>query len=348
MSMDAQKSYRIAVVPGDGIGKEVMPEAIKALRAVSKEFGYRFAYNELLVGKDAYERCGEYLPQSVIDACRSSDAILLGATGVSGETGRELILTIRQKFQFFSNLRPVVSLMKGEKQFDFLIVRELGGGIYFGKREEAEYRGLDADVAAKDVCAYSVQEIARIARVAFSLARSRRKHVTSVDKANVLATSRLWRKVVDDVAREFPEVTYTHIFIDNAALQMIKNPSQFDVLLTDNLFGDILSDEAAGIVGSLGLMPSASMNEDGFALYEPVHGSAPDIAGKGVANPIGMIVSAAMMLRHSFGLEEGARAIEDAVQSVVVDGYGTADIQAKKVVGTDEVGDMIAQKIANF
>ncbi|HCA66984.1 MAG: 3-isopropylmalate dehydrogenase [Candidatus Jacksonbacteria bacterium RIFOXYA2_FULL_44_7] len=346
--MNTNKIYTIAVIPGDGIGKEVMPEALKTLRAVSDKFGYNFAYNELLVGKDAYEKHGEYLPQSVIAECKSSDAILLGATGVSVETGRELILTIREEFKFFSNLRPVVSLMKGDQQFDFLIVRELAGGIYFGKREEADYRGLSENVFAKDGCAYSVSEITRIARVAFSLAQKRRKHVTSVDKANVLATSRLWRKVVDDVAKEFQDVSHAHMFIDNAAMQIIKNPAQFDVLLTDNLFGDILSDEAAGIVGSLGLMPSSSMNEFGFALYEPVHGSAPDIAGKGVANPIGMILSSVMMLRHSFNLEAGASLIEESARSVIMDGYGTLDMMPAKIVGTEEIGDMIAQKIFNI
>ncbi len=346
--MNTGKTYKIAVIPGDGIGKEVTPQAMKALRAVSDKFEYNFSYNELLVGKDAYEKRGEYLPQSVIEECRKSGAILLGATGVSSETGRELILTIREEFKFFSNLRPVVSFMKGDQQFDFIIVRELAGGIYFGKREEAEYTGLGEDVVAKDECAYSVKEIARIARVAFSLARSRRKLVTSVDKANVLATSRLWRKVVDDVGQEFQDVSLTHIFIDNAAMQIVKNPAQFDVLLTDNLFGDILSDEAAGIVGSLGLMPSSSMNEFGFALYEPVHGSAPDIAGKGVANPIGMILSSAMMLRHSFNLEAGSSLIEKSARSVIMDGYGTADMKSSKIIGTEEMGDMIAQKIFNI
>jgi 3-isopropylmalate dehydrogenase len=282
------------------------------------------------------------LPQDTIERCRKADAILLGATGVSTQRGRELILDIRKEFNFFANIRPAVSLPTEQgTPFNFVIVRELAGGFYFGKREEADYQGLEVNESAVDSGTYFVKDIERIARIAFEIAKQRNKKLVSVDKANVFATSRLWRKVVDDVAAEYADITVSHMFIDTMAMQMVKNPEVFDVILTDNLFGDILSDEAAGVVCSLGVMPSASFNERRFALYEPVHGSAPDIAGKNIANPIGMIKSAAMMLEYSFGAKREARAVEKAVDAVLENGYGTKDLEPRHKVGTSEFGELI-------
>lgn len=338
------KRYTIAVIPGDGIGDEVMNEAIKVLDAVARRYGYRLHRDELLVGEAAYQAYGSYFPKETIEGCKRSDAILLGATGVSTQRGRELILDIRKEFGFFANIRPIVGRAP-QTEYNFVIVRELLGGIYFGRHKEADYKGLREDAVAKDTGAYSVREVERIAHVAFKLAGTRKRQLVSVDKANVLSTSRLWRKVVDDVAALYKDISYTHMFVDNAAMQMIKNPKQFDVIVTDNMFGDILSDEAAGLVGSLGMLPSASINEHNFALFEPIHGSAPDIAGKGIANPIGMILSAAMMMRYSFGLEQGAQTIEDAVDAVLGQGYATPDLKPQKEVGTKEFGELVVRNI---
>lgn len=338
------KQYTIAAIAGDGIGPEIMREALKVLCAVERKYRYRFDVRELLAGLKAYEVYGDYFPATTIDECRRAEAILLGATGVSNRTGRELILDIRKQFSFFANIRPVMELPRKERDaFNFVIVRELASGIYFGRRKEARYCGLLENVTAEDTASYSVYEIERIARLAFRIASSRAKTLVSVDKANVLATSRLWRKVVDDVAKDYPRVSYSHMLVDNAAMQMIKNPRQFDVVLTENMFGDFLSDEAAGLVGSIGMAPSASFNEDRFGLFEPIHGSAPDIAGKGIANPVGMIRSLAMMLEYSFGLTEESSAIERAIEEVLEEGYGTVDLAPKRVVSTSAFGDLVVK-----
>lgn len=337
-------THKIALLPGDGVGQEVMEETVKVLEAVEKKYKLTFEVNEFPVGLSAYEKCGDYLPRETLDGCVSCDAILFGATGASEARGREVILDLRKQFNFFCNIRPVVDYSK-EENFDFIIVRELSSGIYFGKQQEALYKGLNDDAFAQDSSEYSVSQIARIARTAFQISSTRKKQVTSVDKSNVLATSRLWKKVVTDVAKEFQDVLLQHMLVDTAAYKIVKNPSCFDVMLTENLFGDILSDEAAGIVGSLGLMPSASLNEEGYGLYEPIHGSAPDIAGKNIANPIGMILSLALCLRYSFQLYEAAECIENAVASVLKDGYGTRDMDCEREVSTDRMGDLVVAYI---
>ena len=338
------KTFKIAVLAGDGIGGEVMEEAIRVLDAIQSQAQFRFNIEKLLVGTQAYEKAGDYLPQDTIERCRKADAILLGATGVSNQRGRELILDIRKEFNFFANIRPAISLpTKHGTAFNFVIVRELASGFYFGKRTEADYQGLGINERAVDSGTYFVKDIERIARIAFEISKGRDKKLVSVDKANVFATSRLWRKVVDDVAKEYLDVKISHMFVDTMAMQMVKNPEAFDVILTDNLFGDILSDEAAGVVSSLGVMPSASFNEKRFSLYEPVHGSAPDIAGKGIANPIGMIRSAAMMLEYSFGAKNEAMAIGKAIDAVLKEGYGTEDLEPRNEVGTSEFGDLVVK-----
>ncbi len=353
---------KVAVLPGDGIGQEVTEEAVKVLEVVGKRFGHRFVFREALVGGTAYDKRGVPLPEETLQICRDSQAILLGAVG--GEKWDNLpphlrpeaaLLALRKNFQLFANLRPVIlfpplisaspikrSILKG---IDIMIVRELTGGLYFGQPKER--RELEGERVAVDSMVYSESEIKRIAEVAFQIARGRRKLLHSVDKANILETSRLWREVVNEVAKSYPDVKFYHLYVDNAAMQLIRNPRQFDVILTENTFGDILSDEAAMLTGSIGMLPSASIRGDGFGMYEPVHGSAPDIAGKGIANPIASILSSAMMLRFSFGLEEEAKAIEEAVRDVLEMGYRTPDIMSKgKIqVSTKEMGDRIAQAI---
>ena len=317
----------IALLPGDGIGPEILPCAVKVLDAVAPG---QFTYSEHPFGGAAIDATGEPLPAATLDACRAADAVLLAAVGgpkwdAGGPRPEAGLLGIRKELGLFANLRPVravpalsgASPLKDVEGVDLLVVRELTGGIYFGDKEEGTER-------ASDLCAYTREEVERIARVAFGAARSR---VVSVDKANVLATSRLWRAVVSELhSREFPHVELQHLLVDNAAMQLVTNPRHFEVILTENMFGDILSDEASILTGSIGLRPSASLGGDGPGLFEPVHGSAPDIAGRGVANPLAMILSAAMMLRHGLGLESEASAVELAVDAALGDGLRTADL----------------------
>jgi 3-isopropylmalate dehydrogenase len=315
----------VVLLPGDGIGPEIIPAATAVLDAVGD-----FTYEEQRFGGAAIDATGEPLPQATLDACRAADAVLLAAVGgpkwdAGGPRPEAGLLRIRKELGLFANLRPVravpalagASPLRDVEDVDLLVVRELTGGIYFGAKEEGTER-------ASDLCAYTREEVERIARVAFGAARSR---VVSVDKANVLATSRLWRTVVSELhSREFPNIELQHLLVDNAAMQLVTNPRHFEVILTENMFGDILSDEASILTGSIGLLPSASLGGDGPALFEPVHGSAPDIAGRGIANPLAMILSAAMMLRHAFGMEAEAAAVEAAVDGALADGLRTADL----------------------
>ena len=353
------KQYKIAVLKGDGIGPEIVNEAIKVLNAVAKSENFKLEYNEFLLGGSAYDKTGEPCPNETIEGCLNSDAVLFGAIGgykwdslpkeKRPESG---LLKIRKALGLFANLRPAVifdelieaSTLKEEviKGVDLLVVRELTGGIYFGKpREKTKNRAYNTMV-------YSREEIERIAKIGFEEAMKRRKKVTSVDKANVLEVSELWREVVEEVAKNYPEVELEHMYVDNAAMQLVRNPKQFDVILTGNIFGDILSDEASMIVGSIGLLPSASIGGK-VGLFEPIHGSAPDIAGENIANPIATILSAAMMLDY-LGENRGAQKIRNAIKKVLKEGYRTKDIAsfgAKKVVNTKEMGDLIAKNAAN-
>ena len=351
-------SYKIAVLKGDGIGPDVVDCTINVLNKVAAENGTVFEYTEGLIGGVAIDETGVPLPGRTIEICKKSDAVLLGAVGgaVSGskwdnpdgnlrpEAG---LLGIRKELNLFANLRPAViyTALKDASPLkpsivgdgiDILVVRELTGGIYFGEK-------FHNDEYAYDQMKYSVYEVDRITRVAFEAAMKRNKKVTSVEKANVLDVSRLWRKVVLEVAKDYPEVELEHMYVDNAAMQLVKDPHQFDVIVTGNMFGDILSDEAAMITGSIGMLASASLSEGTMGLYEPVHGSAPDIAGKDIANPIATILSAAMMLRYSINMPEAADAIEAAVNKVLDEGYRTADIakEGDKVVGTVHMGELI-------
>ncbi|NLP29813.1 MAG: 3-isopropylmalate dehydrogenase [Clostridiales bacterium] len=354
--------YSIAVVKGDGIGPEVIEEAKKVLNKVGDRFGHRFIYKDLLAGGCAIDEKGVALPTETVEGCKNSDSVLLGAVGgpkwdkLPGDKRPEqAILGLRKQLGLFANIRPAIlfpeladacPLRKEavEGGLDLIVVRELTGGIYFG---EKGYKDTENGPAAYDVEIYSEKEVERIAKVAFEMAKKRRKKLTSVDKANVLESSRLWRSVVDRVAEDYPDVELTHMYIDNAAMQLIREPKQFDVIVTNNIFGDILTDEASMITGSIGMLPSASLAEGNFGLYEPIHGSAPDIAGKDIANPMATILSVAMMLRFSLGLSEEADAVEQAVKSVLKDGYRTEDIMSKgmKKIGTKEAGDRIAQAI---
>lgn len=359
-------SYRIAVLPGDGIGPEVMAEAIKVLEKVQTRFGLAFEYDRHDVGGIAIDNHGTPLPQSTIKGCEAADAVLFGSVGgpkwehlpPNDQPERGALLPLRAHFKLFCNLRPA-RIYTGLEQFsplradisdrgfDIACVRELTGGIYFGQPKGREGEG--ANEKAFDTEVYHRFEIERIAKIAFESARVRKSKVTSIDKANVLASSILWREVVTQVAKSYPDVTLNHMYIDNATMQLIKDPSQFDVLLCSNLFGDILSDECAMITGSMGLLPSASLNESGFGLFEPAGGSAPDIAGKGIANPIAQILSAALMLRYSLGQEAAAQAIEQAVAQTLAEGYFTADLHQASarhpVQSTSEMGSQIAARI---
>ena len=331
----------IAVLPGDGIGPEIVREAVKVLGKVGAKFGHAFTFDERPVGGAAYDACGDCLPDATRAACRAADAVLLGAVGgpkwdaLPGPQRPEqrALLTLRKDLGLFANLRPAkvwaplrdASPLKDAvlgEGLDLLVVRELTGGLYFGAHE----RAADGR-SARDEMPYTATEVARIARTAFAAARTRRGRVTCVDKANVLETSRLWREVVQAVhAAEYADVALEFMYVDNAAMQLVRAPGRFDVILTENMFGDILSDEASQITGSIGMLPSASLRADGFGLYEPIHGSAPDIAGKGVANPLATILSAAMLLRHSLGLGAEADAVESAVGRVLDAGVRTADL----------------------
>lgn len=348
---------KIVVLPGDGIGPEITREAVKVLEAVGMRFGHTFELQEFPVGGCAYDRCGKCLPEETMSACKSADAVLLGAVGgpkwdslPGAERPERALLGLRGGLGLFANLRPAriwpaladASPLKLGGTIDLLVVRELTGGIYFGEH----VRSSDG-LSARDVMAYSVPEVERIARVAFDAARRRRKKVTSVDKANVLESSRLWRETVNAVSSDYPDVELEHMYVDNAAMQLVRDPARFDVLLTENMFGDILSDEASQITGSIGMLPSASLRADGFGMYEPIHGSAPDIAGKNMANPLATILSVAMMLRDSFGFEAEAEAVETAVARVLDSGLRTADIARaeERRVGTVEAGGNVVREI---
>lgn len=356
----------IVTIPGDGIGPEIVREACKVLDKVGEVYGHTFQYTKVLMGGCSIDAYGVPLTEEALETAKKSDAVLLGAVG--GNVGNSKwydvapnlrpeagLLAIRKGLNLFANLRPAYLYneladacpLKKENignGFDMIIVRELTGGLYFGERHTEEVDGV---LQATDTLTYNENEIRRIAIKAFDIAMKRRKHVISVDKANVLDSSRLWRKVVEEVAKDYPEVKLEHMLVDNCAMQLVMNPGQFDVVLTENMFGDILSDEASMITGSIGMLSSASLNETKFGMYEPSHGSAPDIAGKDLANPIATVLSAAMMLRYSFDMDKEADAIEAAVQQVLTDGYRTGDIYSEgcKKVGTVEMGDLIAERI---
>ena len=352
------KRYTIAVIKGDGIGPEIIDEAIKVLDSLAVNSDFEFDYHEYLMGGHAYDITGDPLPHETIDGCLSADAVLFGAIG--GEKWDTLprdkrpesgLLRLRERLGLFANYRPVkvydelvdASTLKSEvvKGVDLLVMRELTGGIYFGQpREKGEDKAFNTMV-------YTKEEIERIAHEAFKSAMRRDKRVCSVDKANVLEVSQFWREVVEEVSKEYPEVSLSHMYVDNAAMQLVRDPKQFDVILTSNIFGDILSDEASMISGSIGLLPSASIGGK-VGLFEPIHGSAPDIAGQGIANPIATISSASMMLRFAFGEESAADSIDRAIESVLKDGYRTRDISsfgAKEVCSTSELGSIIADRV---
>ncbi len=353
---------RIALLPGDGIGPEVVREATRALRAVAERYAREFVFEESPIGGAAIDAAGLPLPQETLELCLNSDAVLLGAVGgprwdaLPGDRRPEAaLLGLRKALQVFANLRPVrlfpslvgSSTLKRRvvEGTDLVVVRELTGGAYFGQPKGRFCK--HGDPGALDTIVYTRSEVERVARVAFGLAAGRRKRLTSVDKANVLESSRLWREVIVEVGRDHPDVELDHMYVDNCAMQLVRAPRQFDVILTENMFGDILSDEAAILAGSMGMLPSASLGHGRVALYEPVHGSAPDIAGRGVANPLGAVLSAAMLLRHSFHLDEESRAVEAAVARVLDSRYRTADIfeEGTTLVGTGEMGDLLVREI---
>ena len=356
-------NYNITVLKGDGIGPDIVVEAMNVLEAVGKKYNHKFNFNEKLVGGAALDACGVPLPDDTLEACKNCDSILLGAVGgpkwdnlpsnMRPEAGA--LLRLRKELGLYANLRPAIihkalssaSPIKPEiigDSLDILVVRELTGGIYFGERGHREGKYGEE---AYDVEAYSEFEVKRIAKTAFEAAMKRNKRVTSIDKSNVLESSKLWRKAVIEVAKDYPEVELDHMYVDNAAMQLVRNPKHFDVIVTSNIFGDIISDEASQITGSIGMLPSASLSDGAFGMYEPIHGSAPDIAGMDIANPIATILSAGMMLRYSFGLNAEADAIEAAVTEVLDAGYRTPDIYSEGTtkVGTKEMGRIISEKI---
>ncbi len=353
---------QIAVIRGDGIGPEIVDQALRVLDAVAEKYGHTFTYTDVDMGGVAIDKWGEALPAAMLEKCLAADSVLLGAVGgpkwdgLPGDKRPEKgLLALRSGMGLFANNRPAklwpqlaaASPLKPEiveKGIDFLVVRELIGGVYFGSHTTEECGG---EQKATDVMSYAEHEIERIGRIAFETARKRRNKVTSVDKANVLDTSRLWRKVMHRLAEEYPDVEYADILVDNTAMQIVKDPSQFDVVVTENMFGDILSDEASMITGSIGMIPSSSLGEGSRDLYEPIHGSAPDIAGQNKANPIGTILSAAMMLKYSFDLDEEAAAIEDAVHKVLDAGLRTGDMMAEGciLVSCSEMGDAILKNL---
>ena len=359
--------YKIALIPGDGIGPEIVAEAKKVLDRVCEKYSHKFSYTEVLLGGASIDAHGVPLTEEAIAQAKASDAVLMGSIGGDAKTSpwykvepskrpEAGLLAIRKALNLFANLRPAYLYnelrdacpLRDEiigDGFDMIIVRELTGGLYFGARKTTEENGVRTAV---DTLSYNENEIRRIAIKAFEIARKRRNKVTSVDKANVLDSSRLWRSVVEDVAKDYPDVTLEHMLVDNCAMQLVRDPKQFDVILTENMFGDILSDEASMVTGSIGMLSSASLNETKLGLYEPSHGSAPDIAGQNKANPIATILSAAMMLRYSLDLDKEADAVEAAVQKVLTEGYRTGDIMSDgcKLVGTKEMGDLIADAIA--
>ena len=354
--------YKIAVIPGDGIGPEVIEETVKVLDKIGVNFGHSFKYEYLLAGGCAIDEKGTPLPSETLEVCRNSDSVLLGAVGgpkwdipTAKIRPEQALLGLRGGLNLYCNLRPALlyaplkdaSPLKASiigDGIDICVVRELTGGIYFGQRGIEEVDGVKS---AYDTERYNVNEVKRIAKIGFETAMKRKKNLTSVDKANILESSRLWRSVVDEMSKDYPEVKVSHLYIDNAAMQLVRDPKQFDVIVTSNMFGDILSDEASMITGSIGMLPSASLGDGKLGMYEPIHGSAPDIAGKGIANPLATILSSAMMLRHSFGLEEEAKLIEKSVVSVLEEGYRTGDIMSEgmKLVGTKEIGQLVLDKI---
>ena len=352
----------IAVIRGDGIGPEIVAEAIAVLDAVAEKFGHSFTYTEAPMGGNAIDTYGVPLPEESLRKCLAADSVLLGAVGgpkwdsqPAHNRPEKGLLQLRSGMQLFTNVRPArmfddlsaacpLRADIAAKGIDFVVVRELIGGVYFG---EHRTETVDGEQKATDIMAYAEHEVRRIAHVAFRMARQRRHRVTSVDKANVLDTSRLWRRVVTEVAAEYPDVELLHMYVDNAAMQMVRNPSQFDVVVTENLFGDILSDEASQITGSIGMIPSSSLGEGTRGLYEPIHGSAPDIAGQDKANPIGTILAAAMMLRYSFDMAAEADAVERAVDETLKAGYRCGDIvdEGGTLVGCREMGAQIRSRI---
>lgn len=359
---------KITVIKGDGIGPEIVTQAIKVLNKTAEIFNHTFEYEDILMGGCSIDACGVPITDQAISTAKSSDAVLLGAIGGNTSTSpwyklepnlrpEAGLLKIRKELGLFANLRPAVLYDQLKfacplrediigKGFDIMIMRELTGGLYFGQRETQVKNGL---LTAVDTLVYNEEEIRRIAVKGFDIAMKRNKKVTSVDKANVLDSSRLWRKAVNQVAKDYPEVELEHMLVDNCAMQLVRDPGQFDVILTENMFGDILSDEAAMVTGSLGMLASASLNDTKFGLYEPSHGSAPDIAGMDKANPLATIICAAMMLKYSFDMDNEAQAIENAVKQVLSEGYRTADIMSKgmKLVGCSEMGDLTAERLTN-
>lgn len=365
-------NYQVGVISGDGIGPEIVKEAKKVLNKAGEAFGHTFSYDEILMGGVSIDATGVPLTEQAIAQAKASDAVLMGSIGGNTSTSpwyqlppqlrpEAGLLKLRKSLNLFANLRPAYLYQELKEAcplrediigdgFDMMIMRELTGGLYFGSRVTEERDGV---LTAEDTLTYNENEIRRIAKRGFDIAKKRRKKVTSVDKANVLDSSRLWRKVVEEVAKDYPEVALEHMLVDNCAMQLVKDPRQFDVILTENMFGDILSDEASMVTGSIGMLSSASLNDTKFGLYEPSGGSAPDIAGKGIANPIATILSAAMMLRYSFDLDQEADAVEEAVRQVLKEGFRTIDImpqeEAKRAfvtqVGTVQMGDLIAERI---
>ena len=357
----------ITCIPGDGIGPEIVAEAKKVLNKVAEVYGHKITYKDILMGGASIDVHGVPLTDEAIADAKAADAVLMGSIGGNTSTSpwyqlppekrpEAGLLKIRKELNLFANLRPAVLYQElsdacplrkdiSDRGFDLLIMRELTGGLYFGARHTTEVDGVRTAV---DTLTYNENEIRRIAIKAFDIARKRRGIVTSVDKANVLDSSRLWRKVVEEVAKDYPDITLSHMLVDNCAMQLVRDPSQFDVILTENMFGDILSDEASMVTGSIGMLASASLNDSKFGLYEPSHGSAPDIAGMDIANPIATILSAAMMLRYSFDLDKEADAIEMAAKSILKKGYRTADIMAEgcEKVGCSRMGDLLADEIS--
>ncbi len=365
-------NLNIVCIPGDGIGPEIVAEAKKVLHKVAQKYGHTISFQDILIGGASIDACGEPLTDKAIATAKAADAVLMGSIGGNTSTSpwyklppnlrpEAGLLKLRKELNLFANLRPAYLYEELKAAcplrediigggFDMMIMRELTGGLYFGERSTKEVDGV---LTAVDTLTYTENEIRRIAIKGFEIAMKRRKKVTSVDKANVLDSSRLWRKVVEEVAKDYPQVTLEHMLVDNCAMQLVKDPKQFDVILTENMFGDILSDEASMVTGSIGMLSSASLNDTKFGLYEPSGGSAPDIAGQGIANPIATILSAAMLLRYSFDLDEEASAIEAAVQKVLKEGYRTIDIMPQEQekrstveqVGTVRMGDLIAERI---
>lgn len=354
--------YRLAVIKGDGIGPEVVDCAIEVLNAIGKKYNHTFEYQEVLAGGIAYDTYGEPLPQKTLEVCKESDAVILGAVGgpkwddLPGDIRPEAaLLGLRKGLGLYANIRPAILFealldacpLKPEiigGGMDICVVRELTGGIYFGERG---YKETEMGKSAYDVMIYSEKEVERIAKIAFEMAGKRNKKVTSVDKANILESSRLWRKTVEKVAKNYPDIELNHLYVDNAAMQLVRYPKQFDVIVTGNMFGDILSDEASMITGSIGMLPSASLGDNNKGMYEPVHGSAPDIAGQGKANPIATIMSVAMLLKYSLNLNEESKDIEEAVKKALNEGYRTSDIANKgeKSISTEDMTKVILDNI---